>query len=119
GESTDPRVTFGPTPSTHDHCTIGGMIGNNACGNYSIMSEFYGAGPRMAHNVADMEVLTYDGLKLRVGPTSEEELAAFISEGGRRGEIYRGLRDLRDRYADLIRTRFPDFPRRVSGYNLD
>src|SRR5262249_25082227 len=55
GESADPRVTFGPTPSTHDHCTLGGMIGNNACGNYSIMSEFFGAGPRMAHNVAELE----------------------------------------------------------------
>ena len=68
GEAGSPRVTFGPTPSTHDHCTIGGMVGNNSCGNYSIMSEFYGAGPRMAHNVAELEVLTYDGLRIRVGP---------------------------------------------------
>jgi FAD/FMN-containing dehydrogenase/Fe-S oxidoreductase len=119
GESRDPRLTFGPTPSTHDHCTIGGMIGNNACGNYSIMSEFYGAGPRMAHNVAEMEVLTYDGLRMRVGPTTDAELERIVAGGSRRGEIYRKLRELRDRYADLIRARFPDFPRRVSGYNLD
>ncbi len=119
GEEAHPPVTFGPTPSTHDHCTIGGMIGNNACGNYSIMSEFYGAGPRMAHNVADMEVLTYDGLRMRVGPTSEPELERIIAEGGRRGQIYADLRGLRDRYADLIRARLPEFPRRVSGYNLD
>jgi FAD/FMN-containing dehydrogenase/Fe-S oxidoreductase len=119
GTSGDPRVTFGPTPSTHDHCTIGGMIGNNACGNYSIMSEFYGAGPRMAHNVAEMEVLTYDGLRLRVGPTPDAELERVIAGGGRRGQIYADLRALRDKYADLIRARFPEFPRRVSGYNLD
>jgi FAD/FMN-containing dehydrogenase/Fe-S oxidoreductase len=119
GESGEPRVTFGPTPSTHDHCTIGGMLGNNACGNYSIMSEFYGAGPRMAHNVAEIEILTYDGLRMRVGPTPESQLDRFVAEGGRRGEIYGKLRDLRDRYADEIRERFPDFPRRVSGYNLD
>jgi len=119
GESAEPRVTFGPTPSTHDHCTIGGMIGNNACGNYSIMSEFYGAGPRMAHNVAEMEVLTYDGLRMRVGPTSEDELERIVAEGGRRGEIYGMLRHLRDRNADLVRSRFHEFPRRVSGYNLD
>ena len=119
GETSHPRVTFGPTPSTHDHCTIGGMIGNNACGNYSIMSEFYGAGPRMAHNVAGMEILTYDGLRMRVGPTPEGELDRIIGEGGRRGQIYRDLRDLRDRYGDLIRARLPEFPRRVSGYNLD
>src|SRR5439155_9394706 len=41
-----------------------------------------------------------------------------VAGGGRRGEIYVRLRDLRDRYADLIRERFPDIPRRVSGYNL-
>jgi Fe-S oxidoreductase/FAD/FMN-containing dehydrogenase len=119
GESQEPRVTFGPTPSTHDHCTIGGMIGNNACGNYSIMSEFYGAGPRMAHNVEEMEVLLYDGTRMRVGKTPDDELERIISSGGRRGEIYRRLRDLRDHYAGLIRERFPTFPRRVSGYNLD
>src|SRR5207249_5876091 len=111
GESGEPRVTVGPTPSTHDRCTIGGMIGNNACGNYSIMSEFYGAGPRMAHNVAGLEVLTYDGLRMRVGPTTEDEIDRIVAAGGRRGEIYAGLRDLRDRYAGQIRERFPSFAR--------
>jgi FAD/FMN-containing dehydrogenase/Fe-S oxidoreductase len=115
----DPPLTFGPDPSTHDHCTIGGMIGNNACGNHAIMAEFYGPGPRMEHNVKDMEVLTYDGLRLRVGPTSDQELDAIVSAGGRLGEIYGGLRDLRDRYTAQIRERFPQIPRRVSGYNLD
>ncbi|HUI04884.1 MAG TPA: FAD-binding and (Fe-S)-binding domain-containing protein, partial [Acidimicrobiales bacterium] len=119
GAAGHPRVTFGPTPSTHDHCTIGGMIGNNACGNYSIMSEFYGAGPRMAHNVAEMEVLTYDGLRMRVGPTTDAELERIIADGGRRGQIYADLRALRDTHTDLIRAKFPEFPRRVSGYNLD
>jgi FAD/FMN-containing dehydrogenase/Fe-S oxidoreductase len=119
GQEGEPPITFGPDPSTHDHCTIGGMIGNNACGNHAIMAEFYGPGPRMEHNVRGMEVLTYDGLRLRVGPTTDDELERTIEEGGRRGEIYRGLRDLRDRHADLIRARFPDIPRRVSGYNLD
>jgi FAD/FMN-containing dehydrogenase/Fe-S oxidoreductase len=119
GESAEPRVTFGPTPSTHDRCTIGGMIGNNACGNYSIMSEFYGAGPRMAHNVAELEILLYDGTRMQVGKTSDQELERRSAERGRVGDIYRSLRHLRDRYADLIRERFPTFPRRVSGYNLD
>src|SRR5436853_3887685 len=56
---------------------------------------------------------------MRVGPTSDAELARIIREGGRRGEIYARMRDLRDRYADQIRERYPDIPRRVSGYNLD
>ena len=119
GESGEPRVTFGPTPSTHDRCTIGGMVGNNACGNYSIMAEFYGAGPRMAHNVAEMEILLYDGTRMRVGRTPDEELEKMVAAGGRVGRIYGGLRDLRDKYGDLVRERFPTFPRRVSGYNLD
>src|SRR5439155_15428376 len=69
-------------------------------------------------NTEELEVLTYDGVRMRVGPTSDDELARIIAAGGRRGEIYAKLRDLRDRYADLIRERYPQIPRRVSGYNL-
>src|SRR5438445_7031975 len=54
-----------------------------------------------------------------VGATADEELEAIVTAGGRQGEIYAALRDLRDRYAPLIRERFVDIPRRVSGYNLD
>jgi len=74
---------------------------------------------RTADNVHELDVVTYDGVRMRVGATSEDELERIVAEGGRRGEIYRGMRDLRDRYADLIRERYPDIPRRVSGYNLD
>jgi FAD/FMN-containing dehydrogenase/Fe-S oxidoreductase len=107
------HLTFGPDPSTHSRCTLGGMIGNNSCGVHSVTAG------RTADNIEELEVLTYDGLRLRVGPTTEGELARIIAGGGRRGEIYDGLRTLRDRYADAIRQRFPDIPRRVSGYNLD
>lgn len=107
------HLTFAPDPSTHAHNTLGGMVGNNSCGVHSVMAG------RTADNVAALEVLTYDGARMRVGPTSEEELAQIIRGGGRRGEIYAGLKDIRDRYADLIRARYPDIPRRVSGYNLD
>ena len=107
------HLTFGPDPSTHSRCTLGGMIGNNSCGVHSVTAG------RTADNIEELEVLTYDGLRLRVGPTTEGELARIIAGGGRRGEIYAGLRTLRDRYADAIRQRFPDIPRRVSGYNLD
>jgi FAD/FMN-containing dehydrogenase/ferredoxin len=69
--------------------------------------------------VEELEVLTYDGLRLHVGATSPQELQRIIRAGGRQGEIYRGMRDLRDRYAELIRARYPKIPRRVSGYNLD
>lgn len=113
------RLTFGPDPATHNHCTLGGMIGNNSCGVHSIMSEFYGPGARTADQVEELEILTYRGVHLRVGATSETELERIIQLGGPRGTIYKQLRDLRDRYAPLIRARFRDIPRRVSGYNLD
>jgi FAD/FMN-containing dehydrogenase/Fe-S oxidoreductase len=112
-------LVFGPDPSTHAYCTIGGNIGNNSCGVHSLLARFEGDGSRTSDNVAELDVLTYDGLRLRVGPTPDDELARIIAAGGRRGEIYRRLAELRDRYADLIRERFVDIPRRVSGYNID
>jgi FAD/FMN-containing dehydrogenase/Fe-S oxidoreductase len=102
------HLTFGPDPSTHDHCTFGGMIGNNSCGVRSVMAEFNGPGARMSDNVHELEVLLYDGRRLRVGLGTSGD-----------AEIDRRLTELRDRYAALIRERYPDIPRRVSGYNLD
>jgi hypothetical protein len=89
------------------------MIGNNSCGAHSVMAG------KTAENIEALEVLTYDGARFWVGPTSETELEKIILAGGRQGEIYSKLRALRDRYADLIRARFPKINRRVSGYNLD
>jgi FAD/FMN-containing dehydrogenase len=106
-------LTFGPDPATHDHCTLGGMIGNNSCGTHSVMAG------KTVDNIEELDVLTYDGTRLQVGATSEDELARIIASGGRRGAIYAGLRHIRDTYADVIRTGLPDIPRRVSGYNLD
>ncbi len=112
-------LTFGPDPATHDRNTLGGMLGNNSCGVHSVMSQFYGPGPTTAHQVVELEVLTYDGERMTVGATDEERLQEMIDRGGRQGEIYERLRRLRDDYADLIRSRYPDIPRRVSGYNLN
>ena len=107
------NLTFGPDPSTHAYCNLGGMIGNNSCGVHSMLAG------RTVDNILELDVLTYDGLRLRVGPTGDAELEQIIQKGGRRGEIYARLRDLRDKYADLIRQKFPKIPRRVSGYSLD
>ncbi|MBV9492670.1 MAG: FAD-binding protein [Acidobacteria bacterium] len=107
------NLTFGPDPATHSHCTIGGMVGNNSCGVHAVMAG------KTVDNIEELDVLTYDGVRMRVGKTSDEELERILREGGRRGEIYSGLLRLRDRYANLIRQRYPNIPRRVSGYNLD
>jgi FAD/FMN-containing dehydrogenase/Fe-S oxidoreductase len=106
------HLTYGPDPATHDHCTLGGMIGNNSCGVHSVMAG------KTDDNVLELEVLTYGGERFRVGPTSDDELIRITGEPGRRGDIYRAMRDLRDTYAGEIRSKFPDIPRRVSGYNL-
>ena len=107
------HLTFAPDPATHSRCTLGGMIGNNSCGVHSIMAG------KTDDNVEELDVVTYDGLRMKVGKTSDEELNAVIRAGGRRGEIYTGLQFLRDQYGGLVRERFPDIPRRVSGYNLN
>lgn len=107
------KLTFGPDPASHSRCTIGGMVGNNSCGVHSIMAG------KTDSNIEELEVLTYDGIRLRVGATDERQLDAAIHEGGRRGKIYGGLKAIRDQYGGLIRQKFPNIPRRVSGYNLN
>lgn len=106
-------LTFGPDPSTHAYCTLGGMIGNNSCGVHSVLAG------KTSDNVESLEILTYDGLRMRVGATSEEEIHAIVRAGGRRGEIYGKLLALRERYADRIRERYPKIPRLVSGFALE
>src|SRR2546430_2604576 len=79
------QLTFAPDPSTHNRCTIGGMIGNNSCGTHSLL------GGKTVDNVEELRILLYDGTQLTVGPTPESDLTHIISQGGRRGEIYSKL----------------------------
>jgi FAD/FMN-containing dehydrogenase/Fe-S oxidoreductase len=107
------HLTFAPDPATHDRCTLGGMIGNNSCGVHSVMAG------KTDDNIEELEILTYDGLRMNVGRTSEEELESIIGGSGRRAAIYAGLKNMRDQYSELVRQRYPTIPRRVSGYNLN
>lgn len=99
------NLTFAPDPSTHTHCTLGGMIGNNSCGSHSVM------GGKTDDNVIELEIVTYDGLVMRIGPGSEAKSPA-------EEDIYRKLKNFTKKYGDLIEERYPKIPRRVSGYNL-
>jgi FAD/FMN-containing dehydrogenase/Fe-S oxidoreductase len=107
------HLTYAPDPATHSRCTLGGMIGNNSCGVHGLL------GGKVVDNVETLDVVLYDGTRMTVGSTSPGELDSTIRAGGRKGQIYAGLARLGDRYANLIRERFPRIPRRVSGYNLD
>jgi FAD/FMN-containing dehydrogenase/Fe-S oxidoreductase len=105
-------LTFAPDPATHDHNTLGGMIGNNSCGPHSVM------GGETEANVIELDILTYDGLRMTVGRTDAGTFADLRNAGDRRAEIAQGLKDLVAKHAGAIREKFPPIPRRVSGYNL-
>src|SRR5438874_44864 len=106
-------LTWGPDPATHDHCTFGGMLGNNSCGVHAQMAG------KAVDNVLAMDILLYDGTRMTVGWMNDEALDKKIGNGGRIGNIYSSLKTLRARYRDLIDKNYPHIPRRVSGYNLD
>ncbi len=106
-------LRYGPQPATHANCTLGGMIGNNSCG---ATAQHTG---KVVDNVKRLDVLLYDGTRFWCGETGDDEYAAIERRGDPRASVYRRLRLLRERYADEIRLRYPDIPRRVSGYNLD
>ncbi|MEW2544550.1 FAD-binding and (Fe-S)-binding domain-containing protein [Streptomyces sp. NPDC047002] len=102
-------LRFGPDPSTHARATIGGALGNNACGSRALA---YG---RTADNVVGLDVLTGSGVRF----TARAGLGTPGRETGRAAELLAGLDALvRDRLA-LIRTEFGRFRRQVSGYGLE
>ena len=107
------HLTFAPDPASHDRCTLGGMIGNNSCGVHSVMAG------KTDDNIEALEILTYDGARMNVGATSSAELEGICAAAGRRAEIYSKLKTIAAAYGDQVRQRFPDIPRRVSGYNLN
>ena len=92
-------LRFGPDPSTHSRCTLGGMIGNNSCGSHSV------AWGTTADSVRELSVVTARGESLTLGRSwsgAPEGLRALVE-----GELER------------LRTGFPELPRRISGYALD
>ncbi len=97
-------LTFAPDPATHEWCTLGGNIGNNSCGAHTVM------GGKTVDNVEELDILTYDGARMRAGATSEDQLDLIRHAGGRRAEIYAKLHALAARYGDAIRAAIPEHP---------
>lgn len=106
-------LTFGPDPATHAWCTLGGMIGNNACGSHALYAG------KTVDNVERLTVVEYGGATYDVGAYDDAAFDAAVVDGGRLAEVLTGLREVGRNHADLVRARFPNIPRRVSGYNLD
>ena len=95
-------LRFGPDPSTHTRCTVGGMIGNNACGSRALA---YG---RTADNVVGLDVVTMAGEQLSVTAGGRTESPTL----DRLDEVVQGG-------LGVIRTEFGRFGRQVSGYSLE
>jgi FAD/FMN-containing dehydrogenase/Fe-S oxidoreductase len=93
-------LRFGPDPSSSSRCTLGGMIGNNACGSHALG---YG---RTSDNVVDLEVALADGSVVSAGSTSAHDVLG-------------GLASLVHARLALVRTEFGRFPRQGSGYALE
>src|SRR4051794_28583070 len=106
-------LRYGPEPATHPNCTLGGMIGNNSCGATAQRTG------KAVDNAFALDVLLHDGTRSTARPLDDDAYAQVARGDGPVAAIHRALRQLRDDHADLVRERYPDIPRRVSGYNLD
>lgn len=101
-------LRFGPDPSTHTRCTVGGMIGNNACGSRSLA---YG---RTSDNVAGLRMLTAAGDTIVTGYDARGAATVEAPE-----TLLIGLRRTIDADLAVARTEFARFGRQVSGYAVE
>ena len=95
-------MRFGPDPSTQARCTLGGMIGNNACGPHAVA---YG---RTADNVVALDMVDGTGRRFTASPLGEPS-----------DDPVPGVRDLVQTNLALVRTELGRFGRQVSGYSLE
>ncbi|HEV2343713.1 MAG TPA: FAD-binding and (Fe-S)-binding domain-containing protein [Actinocrinis sp.] len=107
------RLTFGPDPATHAWCTLGGMIGNNSCGTHALFAG------KTVDNVERLRVVAYGGAQYEFGSYDDEQYAALVTQNAPEAAAVASLREIGRRAAGLVAERFPDLPRRVSGFNLD
>ncbi|GAB91157.1 FAD-binding and (Fe-S)-binding domain-containing protein [Gordonia rhizosphera] len=111
--ATHGRLTFAPDPSSASRATLGGAIGNDACGNHSVRHG------RTTDHIDELYLVTADGLQLTatrdgISATHAEDAAATA----RAAELTANLRDLAARNLAIFRTDLETIPRQVSGYHL-
>ena len=110
---TDGAFTFAPDPSSKTRATVGGAVGNDACGNHSVR---YG---RTADHTVAMDVVTADGYLLRVTRSGVQALRTQDSAAVAAAErISNELRSLVSDNLALLRVELGRIPRQVSGFHL-
>ncbi|MFH9990099.1 FAD-binding and (Fe-S)-binding domain-containing protein [Streptomyces luteogriseus] len=103
-------LDFGPDPSSHSRCTLGGMIGNDACGNRSVRDG------RTSGHVVALEIVTADGVRAVADHTGLHPVDP--REGALVARLEADLKRLVGENLALIRTELGRIPRQVSGYQL-
>lgn len=108
-------LRFAPDTSTSTSAMIGGMIGNNSCGSYSV---YYGT---TRDHVKSVEVILADGSLVRFHDLTPEQLHEKCALQTLEGEIYRTVIELLETNGQEIVDHFPDpsIVRRTTGYALD
>jgi FAD/FMN-containing dehydrogenase/Fe-S oxidoreductase len=109
------ELLFGPDTATASRCMIGGMIGNNSAGLYSIK---YGS---TRNHVLEMDVVLSDSSRMVAKPLTEEELKQKCALKNLEGHIYRETLELLKDHKEAIEQHYPhkDIKRRNTGYALD
>ncbi|PAZ10705.1 FAD-binding oxidoreductase [Streptomyces sp. SA15] len=106
-------LTFGPDPSSHSRCTLGGMIGNDACGNRSVRDG------RTSGHIEALEIVTADGVRAVADHCGLRAAEPGDAEAVRRvARLETDLRRLIDDNLAPIRTELGRIPRQVSGFQL-
>src|SRR5215212_1190174 len=107
------NLKFAPDVSPSNRATIGGMIGNNSSGMYSLV---YG---KTIDHVLELKVMLSDGSVTTLGPLDADALRQKLMLDSLEGRAYRTTQRLSRELADEIAARYPKILRRVGGYNLD
>ncbi|MFF7702830.1 FAD-binding and (Fe-S)-binding domain-containing protein [Streptomyces lydicus] len=103
-------LVFGPDPSSHSRCTIGGMIGNDACGNHSVR---YG---RTGEHLVALDLVLADAT--RVLADRDGLHAVDEADRARVARLAADLRGIVESHLAAIRLTLGRIPRQVSGYQL-
>ncbi|MEL7530406.1 MAG: FAD-linked oxidase C-terminal domain-containing protein [Bacteroidota bacterium] len=108
---------FGPNTSTSNRAMIGGMVGNNSCGSYSIV---YGT---TRDHILELHAVLSDGSEVVFAELSPQAFAAKCEQADLEGQLYRHLKEELSQPIQQaeIRAQFPDssLHRRNTGYAVD